>query len=122
MTSKAFSLRAPAVPRDGDGARLRDAGARARRWCVVSYGGFAPPDFLPSPTEVVKGTLQLFLQYDLWDAILMSTWRIVMAFLLASAVALPLGILMGAFSRSTVSSSRSWRRCATCRSRRSSRC
>jgi NitT/TauT family transport system permease protein len=66
-------------------------------WCVITYGGFAPPDFLPSPTEVVKGTLQLFIQYDLWDAILTSTWRIVQAFLLASALALPLGVLMGAF-------------------------
>ena len=38
-------------------------------WCVVTYGGFAPPDFLPSPTEVVRGTLQLFIDYDLWGAI-----------------------------------------------------
>ncbi len=67
-------------------------------WCVASYGGLAPPDFLPSPTEVVKGTLQLFLKYDLWEAILVSTRRIALAFLLASAVALPLGILMGAFT------------------------
>jgi NitT/TauT family transport system permease protein len=66
-------------------------------WCALSYGGFAPPDFLPSPTEVVRGTLQLFIQYDLWTAILTSTRRIVFAFLLASAVALPLGVLMGAF-------------------------
>ena len=67
-------------------------------WCVLSYGGLAPADFLPSPTEVVRGTLQLFLQYDLWTAILISTRRIVLAFLLASAVALPLGVLMGAFT------------------------
>ncbi|HXG59447.1 MAG TPA: ABC transporter permease [Thermoanaerobaculia bacterium] len=67
-------------------------------WMTVSYGGFAPPDFLPSPTEVVRGTLQLFLQYDLLDAIWISTRRIVFAFLLASAVALPLGIVMGAFT------------------------
>jgi NitT/TauT family transport system permease protein len=66
-------------------------------WCITTYGGFAPPDFLPSPTEVVKGTLQLFLEYDLWGAILVSTRRIVVAFLLASAVALPLGVLMGSF-------------------------
>src|SRR5947209_17959615 len=67
-------------------------------WCVISYGGLAPADFLPSPTEVVRGTLQLFLQYDLWTAIVISTRRIVTAFLLASAVALPLGVLMGAFA------------------------
>ena len=66
-------------------------------WCLLTYGGFAPPDFLPSPTETLRGTLQLFLQYDLWGAILVSTRRIVLAFLLASAVALPLGVLMGAF-------------------------
>lgn len=67
-------------------------------WCVISYGHLAPADFLPSPTETIRGTLQLFLQYDLADAILISTKRIVLAFLLAAAVALPLGILMGAFS------------------------
>jgi NitT/TauT family transport system permease protein len=66
-------------------------------WCVASYGNLAPPDFLPSPTEVVKGTLQLFLQYDLGSSVLVSTKRILLSFLLASALALPLGILMGAF-------------------------
>jgi NitT/TauT family transport system permease protein len=66
-------------------------------WCIATYGGLAPPDFLPSPTEVIRGTLQLFLQYDLASAIVTSTKRIVFAFLLASSIALPLGILMGAF-------------------------
>jgi NitT/TauT family transport system permease protein len=66
-------------------------------WCAASYGGFAPPDFLPSPTEVVRGTLQLFIDYDLWSAIWISTRRIALAFLLASGLALPLGVLMGAF-------------------------
>jgi len=67
-------------------------------WCIVSYGHLAPADFVPSPTDVVRGTLQLFLQYDLWEAIVTSTQRIVLAFLLAAAVALPLGVMMGAFS------------------------
>src|SRR5213082_703060 len=67
-------------------------------WCVISYGHLAPADFLPSPTDVIRGTLQLFIQYDLLEAIRVSTMRIVLAFLLASAVALPLGILMGAFT------------------------
>ncbi len=66
-------------------------------WCVLTYGRFAPPDFLPSPTETLKGTLQLFYQYDLWGAIVVSTRRIVLAFLLAAGIALPLGVLMGAF-------------------------
>jgi NitT/TauT family transport system permease protein len=66
-------------------------------WCIVSYGQLAPADFLPSPTEVVRGTLQLFIQYDLGTAIWVSTKRILIAFGLASAIALPLGVLMGAF-------------------------
>ncbi|HKI01789.1 MAG TPA: ABC transporter permease [Thermoanaerobaculia bacterium] len=66
-------------------------------WCVLTYGRLAPPDFLPSPTETLRGTLQLFLQYDLWGSILISSRRILFAFLLASALALPLGVLMGAF-------------------------
>jgi len=66
-------------------------------WCVLSYGGFAPPDFLPSPTEVLRGILQLFIEHDLWSAILISSRRIGIAFLLASAIALPLGVMMGAF-------------------------
>jgi NitT/TauT family transport system permease protein len=66
-------------------------------WCLVTYGGMVQPDFLPTPTEVLRGTLQLFIQYDLGTAIYISTRRIVVAFLLASALALPLGVLMGAF-------------------------
>ncbi len=66
-------------------------------WCVATYGGLAPPDFLPSPTEVLRGTLQLFMQHELGSAILISARRIALAFLLASALALPLGVLMGAF-------------------------
>jgi NitT/TauT family transport system permease protein len=66
-------------------------------WCIASYAHLAPPDFLPSPSEVVRGTLQLFLQYDLGTAIWLSTRRILLSFALASALALPLGVLMGAF-------------------------
>jgi len=67
-------------------------------WCLISYGHLAPSDFLPSPTEVIRGTLQLFIQYDLITAVWVSTRRILFAFLLAAGCALPLGILMGAFT------------------------
>ena len=66
-------------------------------WCITTYGGLAPADFLPSPSETVRGTLQLFIEHDLARAIWVSTERILIAFLLASAIALPLGVLMGAF-------------------------
>jgi NitT/TauT family transport system permease protein len=66
-------------------------------WCALTYGKLVEPDFLPTPTEVVRGTLQLFIQYDLATAVYVSSRRIALAFLLASALALPLGVLMGAF-------------------------
>src|SRR6185503_898946 len=66
-------------------------------WCLLTYGNFVEPSFLPKPTEVIRGTLQLFLHYDLGMAILISTKRIAIAFALASAIALPLGVLMGSF-------------------------
>jgi NitT/TauT family transport system permease protein len=66
-------------------------------WCVLSYGGIVAPYELPSPTEVIRGTIQLFVQQDLAQAILVSTRRIVLSFLLAAALALPLGVLMGSF-------------------------
>jgi NitT/TauT family transport system permease protein len=66
-------------------------------WCVLSYGHLVSDAFLPSPTEVVRGLLQLFIEKQLGFAILKSTERIAFAFLLAAAVALPLGIAMGAF-------------------------
>ncbi|MEZ5429555.1 MAG: ABC transporter permease [Pyrinomonadaceae bacterium] len=66
-------------------------------WCLLTYGGFVSEDTLPSPTEVIRGTLQLFIQYDLASSIWISSKRIGLAFLLAAAVALPLGVLMGSF-------------------------
>jgi NitT/TauT family transport system permease protein len=92
-----FALRAPLPRKTALGLGLVAPTVVLGGWCVASYGGLAPPDFLPSPTEVVKGTLQLFLQHDLASAILVSTRRIVVSFLLAAALALPLGVLMGAF-------------------------
>jgi len=95
--SSLFALRAPLPRAISVTLGLVAPAVVLGAWCLVSYGGFAPPDFLPSPTEVVRGTLQLFLQYDLGDAVYISTRRIATAFVLASALALPLGVLMGAF-------------------------
>jgi len=66
-------------------------------WCGLSYGGIVGPSFLPSPTDVLKGLLQLFFHHDLGLAIWTSTRRITIAFALAVAAAFPLGVLMGSF-------------------------
>ncbi|HVG39536.1 MAG TPA: ABC transporter permease [Pyrinomonadaceae bacterium] len=92
-----FALRAPLPRSKALILGLIAPGLALAAWCVVTYGNLVPPDFLPSPTEVLRGTLQLFLQYDLAGAIFISTRRILLAFFLASALALPLGVLMGTF-------------------------
>jgi NitT/TauT family transport system permease protein len=95
--SKLFALREPMPRTTATVVGLLAPLLVAAAWCVLTYGRLAPPDFLPSPTETLRGTLQLFIDYDLWGSILTSTQRIFLAFLLASAVSLPLGVLMGAF-------------------------
>ncbi len=92
-----FALRAP-LPR-----RLRPPLALAAPllllggWCLLSYGNIVPSAFLPSPSAVVRGLLQLFFEKSLGLAILTSARRIGISFLMAAAVALPLGVLMGSF-------------------------
>jgi NitT/TauT family transport system permease protein len=95
--SNLFSIRAPLPKRTAFLLGFVAPALVLGAWCLVTYGGLVDPDFLPTPTEVVRGTLQLFIQYDLATAIYVSTRRIALAFLLASALALPLGVLMGAF-------------------------
>ncbi len=75
-------------------------------WCVLSYvevnrdgtpGPLVPAFFLPAPHEVVKSLLYLTFEKDLLSAVGVSTLRIIKAFGLSLAVAMPLGILMGSF-------------------------
>ena len=95
--SNLFSIRSPLPKKTAFVLGLVAPALVLGVWCGLTYGNLVQPDFLPKPTEVVRGTLQLFIQYDLGTAILVSTRRIAIAFLLASALALPLGVLMGAF-------------------------
>src|ERR1044072_4287219 len=95
--SNLFSIRSPLPKRTAFLLGFVAPALVLGAWCIGSYAGFIDPNFLPSPTEVLRGTLQLFIHYDLGSAILVSTRRIAIAFLLASAIELPLGVLMGAF-------------------------
>jgi NitT/TauT family transport system permease protein len=75
-------------------------------WCVLSYvqverGGKTEPlvsnFFLPPPDQVIKSLLYLFFEQGLLQAVGVSALRILKAFALSVAVALPLGIAMGSF-------------------------
>ncbi len=66
-------------------------------WCLLSYGGIIPDVILPSPTEVLKAFPILHFEEALVRSALASLYRVMMGFLLAAVVAIPLGLFMGTF-------------------------
>jgi NitT/TauT family transport system permease protein len=66
-------------------------------WFLLSYGGLVSTRFLPAPGEVGRSILDLWFNQGLAAATWVSTKRILISFGLAVLVAIPLGVLMGAF-------------------------
>ena len=66
-------------------------------WCWLSYGGLVRPDFLAAPHQVLlagwKGLKSGSLLGHIWSSLVV----IISGFVLASVIAVPLGILMGSF-------------------------
>jgi NitT/TauT family transport system permease protein len=66
-------------------------------WAILSYSGLASKTFLPGPTAVIQAGWEMFTAGSLVSDILISTGRVLAAFLLAAIVGVPLGIAMGTF-------------------------
>ena len=66
-------------------------------WAFFTLGGFVSPTFLASPVTMVKEAWLLFTEYNFIHDIGMTVWRVLGGFVLAAAVAVPLGIAMGAY-------------------------
>ncbi len=66
-------------------------------WSAFTFGGFVSPTFLASPATMLKEGWLLFTEYDFLHDIGMTVWRVLGGFILASVVAVPLGIAMGAY-------------------------
>ena len=64
-------------------------------WCVLTYGGIVNPLFLPTPTAVLATSVDLFVNGDLLSDIGISFTRVLVGFLIAALIGIPLGILMG---------------------------
>ncbi len=67
-------------------------------WAVLTYGGLVRPEFLPAPHDVLRSAVELTQDGTLWIHIRASCFVIFTGFALASALAIPLGILMGSFA------------------------
>ncbi len=66
-------------------------------WCLVTYGGMVSEDFLPPPHLVVKAFYEKVLDGTLLRHIRVSLLEIYTGFVLASVIAVPVGIFMGGF-------------------------
>ena len=66
-------------------------------WAALTYGGAVQPLFLPKPGTVAKAWWDMFAHEDFLSDVWASFWRILVGFLIASALAIPLGIAIGSF-------------------------
>lgn len=66
-------------------------------WGAATWGGWVRPLFLASPSRTLETGIELFVSYNFTIDIAVTIWRVVGGFLFAAVLAVPLGILMGAF-------------------------
>jgi NitT/TauT family transport system permease protein len=65
-------------------------------WAFFTLGGYVSPTFLASPVTMVQEAILLFTEFNFSHDIGMTIWRVLAGFILASLIAVPLGIAMGA--------------------------
>jgi NitT/TauT family transport system permease protein len=66
-------------------------------WAVLTYGELIEPLFLPKPGVVAKALWDMFVHEDFISDVWASTYRILVGFLVAAALGIPLGIAIGSF-------------------------
>jgi NitT/TauT family transport system permease protein len=66
-------------------------------WSILTYGGLVDPLFLPSPGRVFQAGVDLFAELGFTTDILNSVYRVMLGFVVAALIGVPLGLLMGTF-------------------------
>jgi len=67
-------------------------------WFLITYTGLVPPKTIPTPADLVRAIPEMHYDHYMVANALVSLLRITLGFLAASVVAVPLGVLMGAFT------------------------
>jgi ABC-type nitrate/sulfonate/bicarbonate transport system permease component len=65
-------------------------------WQLVHAARVADPVLLPSPGEALRALWAGFISGPMADDFVQTVWRTALSFLIASAIALPLGVVLGA--------------------------
>ena len=66
-------------------------------WAGVTFGGLVSKTFLADPLTMLKSGWTLLTQHGFLGDIGMTVWRVLGGFLIAAVLAVPLGVLMGAY-------------------------
>jgi NitT/TauT family transport system permease protein len=66
-------------------------------WSILTYGGFVDALFLPSPGRVFQAGVDLFLEFSFTSDIFNSLYRVMVGFVVAAIIGVPLGLIMGTF-------------------------
>ncbi len=66
-------------------------------WLLVTANNWVKPIFLPGPIDVWNRLSELAASGDLVDDILISCYRIAIGFTLATVLAVPIGVMIGAY-------------------------
>jgi NitT/TauT family transport system permease protein len=66
-------------------------------WSILTYGGVVDPLFLPTPGRVFQAGVDLFVELEFTTDILNSVYRVMLGFIIAALIGVPLGLLMGTF-------------------------
>ena len=66
-------------------------------WGFVTFGGYVSKTFLADPWTMVQDGTALLTRYNFSYDIAVTIWRVLGGFVLAALVAVPIGILMGAY-------------------------
>ena len=68
-------------------------------WTLVTELGLVDPIFLPKPMKVVQYYISAVQDGSLWENTKISVYRIVLGFVYAVVLGIPVGILMGTFKK-----------------------
>ncbi len=66
-------------------------------WAAVTFGGLVSKTFLADPVTMLQSGWTLLTEHGFLHDIGMTVWRVVGGFLIAAVIAVPLGVLMGAY-------------------------
>src|SRR5438876_4146770 len=66
-------------------------------WAFATLGGFVSKTFLADPLTMANDGWLLLAKYGFLGDIGMTIWRVVGGFIVAAIVAVPIGVLMGAY-------------------------